>query len=64
MFATEVADNENYTLKEVLQQPDRKDFDAAMHKEVKHMFDNEVWEKVPRREMHAYYKKLKRLGVN
>eukprot|EP00957_Ditylum_brightwellii_P099665 7591989-Ditylum_brightwellii.AAC.1 len=33
----------------MLQQPDRKDFEAAMYKEVKLMFDNEVWEKVPRR---------------
>eukprot|EP00957_Ditylum_brightwellii_P128438 9795698-Ditylum_brightwellii.AAC.1 len=28
------------------------------------MFDNEVWEKVPRSEVQAYYKKLRRLGVN
>eukprot|EP00957_Ditylum_brightwellii_P178370 13585549-Ditylum_brightwellii.AAC.1 len=64
MFATEVADNENYTLKEMIQQPDIKDFEAAMYKEVKHMFHNEVWEKVPGSEMHACYKKLRRLGVN
>eukprot|EP00957_Ditylum_brightwellii_P075143 5710324-Ditylum_brightwellii.AAC.1 len=64
MFATEVSDNEKYTLKEMLQQPDRKDFETAMYKEVKHMFNNEVWEKVPRGEMQAYYKKLRRLGVN
>eukprot|EP00957_Ditylum_brightwellii_P137257 10464318-Ditylum_brightwellii.AAC.1 len=64
MFATKKADNESYTLKEMLQQLDRKDFEAAMDKEVKHMFDNEVWEKVPRSEMHAYYKKLRRMRVN
>eukprot|EP00957_Ditylum_brightwellii_P118172 9013226-Ditylum_brightwellii.AAC.1 len=64
MFAAEVADNENYTLKEMLQQPDRKDFEAAMYREVKHMFDNDAWEKVPRSEMHAYYKNLRRQGVN
>eukprot|EP00957_Ditylum_brightwellii_P056609 4291001-Ditylum_brightwellii.AAC.1 len=35
-----------------------------MHKEVKHMFDNEVWEKVPRKEMTDYYKSLKRQGID
>eukprot|EP00957_Ditylum_brightwellii_P080228 6102127-Ditylum_brightwellii.AAC.1 len=44
IFAAELS-NENYALKEMMQQPDRKDFEAAMFKEVKHMFDNEVWEK-------------------
>eukprot|EP00957_Ditylum_brightwellii_P201501 15325959-Ditylum_brightwellii.AAC.1 len=48
----------------MLQQPDRKDFEEAMHKELKHMFDNDVWEKVPRSEIHAHYKNLRRKGVN
>eukprot|EP00957_Ditylum_brightwellii_P118262 9019852-Ditylum_brightwellii.AAC.1 len=44
----------------MLQQPGRADFIKAMYKEVKHIFDNDVWEKVPRNEMHAYYKDLRR----
>eukprot|EP00957_Ditylum_brightwellii_P136953 10444293-Ditylum_brightwellii.AAC.2 len=39
-------------------------FAKAMHTEVKHMFDNEVWERVPRQEMLDYYTKLKKLGLN
>eukprot|EP00957_Ditylum_brightwellii_P130844 9980785-Ditylum_brightwellii.AAC.1 len=35
----------------MMQQPDRKEFEAAMYKEVKHMFDNKVWEKVARKDM-------------
>eukprot|EP00957_Ditylum_brightwellii_P172562 13137006-Ditylum_brightwellii.AAC.1 len=44
IFAAEVS-NENYTLKEMMQQTDRKEFEAAMYKEVKHMIDNKVWKK-------------------
>eukprot|EP00957_Ditylum_brightwellii_P151321 11522615-Ditylum_brightwellii.AAC.1 len=47
-----------------MRQPGRKDFEATMHKEVKHMFDNQVWEKVPRTEMLEYYRSLQRQGVN
>eukprot|EP00957_Ditylum_brightwellii_P007745 586003-Ditylum_brightwellii.AAC.1 len=56
--------NENYTLKEMLQQPDREDFELVMYKEVKHMFDKKVWEKVPRAEMMAYYNTIRRAGIN
>eukprot|EP00957_Ditylum_brightwellii_P125256 9548003-Ditylum_brightwellii.AAC.1 len=28
------------------------------------MFDNDIWEKVPRSEMHAHYKNLQRQGLN
>eukprot|EP00957_Ditylum_brightwellii_P051745 3924237-Ditylum_brightwellii.AAC.1 len=28
------------------------------------MFDNQVWEKVPRQEMLHYYAKLKKLGID
>eukprot|EP00957_Ditylum_brightwellii_P032362 2451316-Ditylum_brightwellii.AAC.2 len=47
----------------MLQQPDRADFIEVMYKEVKHMFDNDVREKVPRSEMHAHYKELRRQGI-
>eukprot|EP00957_Ditylum_brightwellii_P195434 14890402-Ditylum_brightwellii.AAC.1 len=48
----------------MLQHPDKDEFTRAMHTEVKHMFDNQVWEKVPRQEMLEYYAKLKKLGIN
>eukprot|EP00957_Ditylum_brightwellii_P120505 9194057-Ditylum_brightwellii.AAC.1 len=47
----------------MLQQPDRANFIEAMYKEVKHMFDNNVWKKLPRNKMHVYYKDLKRQGI-
>eukprot|EP00957_Ditylum_brightwellii_P178044 13561699-Ditylum_brightwellii.AAC.1 len=35
-----------------------------MYKEVKHMFDKKVWEKVPQSEMMKYYNTLRRSGIN
>eukprot|EP00957_Ditylum_brightwellii_P171525 13058082-Ditylum_brightwellii.AAC.1 len=63
MLATKIS-NKMYTLKEMMKQPDRVDFEKAMYKEVKHMFDNKVWEKVPQKEMIDYYKSLKRQGID
>ena len=34
--------NEIYTLKEMMKQPDRKNFEEAMHKKVQDMFDNQI----------------------
>eukprot|EP00957_Ditylum_brightwellii_P192514 14658146-Ditylum_brightwellii.AAC.1 len=48
----------------MMKQPDKDEFAKTMHTAVKHMFDNEVWEKVPRQKMLDYYAKLKKLGVN
>eukprot|EP00957_Ditylum_brightwellii_P050128 3800353-Ditylum_brightwellii.AAC.1 len=48
----------------MFQQPDKDEFAGSMHTEVKHMFDNQVWEKVPRQEMIDYYAKLKKLGID
>eukprot|EP00957_Ditylum_brightwellii_P156686 11925859-Ditylum_brightwellii.AAC.1 len=48
----------------MLQQPDRDKVKAAMVKEVQHMFDHEVWEKVPRSEMLEYYYTLRKMGID
>eukprot|EP00957_Ditylum_brightwellii_P190912 14537299-Ditylum_brightwellii.AAC.1 len=48
----------------MLQQPDREEFEQAVYKEVKHMFDKKVWEKVPQSEMMAYYNTLRRASIN
>lgn len=56
--------NEIYTLKEMMEQPDRKQFEMAMYEEVKAMFDNQIWEKVPKTSMHNYYNDLRRKGCD
>eukprot|EP00957_Ditylum_brightwellii_P175192 13337713-Ditylum_brightwellii.AAC.1 len=48
----------------MIQQPDEDEFAGAMHTDVKHMFDNQVWERVPRQEMLEYYAKLKKLEID
>eukprot|EP00957_Ditylum_brightwellii_P038654 2922078-Ditylum_brightwellii.AAC.1 len=48
----------------MMRQPDREDTEAAMHKEVKHTLDYQVWEKVPMKEMLEYYRNLQRQGVD
>ena len=54
--------NEIYTLKEMMQQPDRKHFEQAMFEEVKAMFDNTIWEKVSKESMYQYYNDLRKSG--
>ena len=49
------ADNEVYTFKEMLKQPDRDQFESAMYKEVQSMFDNNIWMKVTRTSMLRHY---------
>eukprot|EP00957_Ditylum_brightwellii_P167191 12727319-Ditylum_brightwellii.AAC.1 len=56
--------NECYMLKEMMRQPNRTDFEADMCNEVKHMFDNQVWNKVTRIEILEYYRNLQRQGVD
>eukprot|EP00957_Ditylum_brightwellii_P186892 14232091-Ditylum_brightwellii.AAC.1 len=48
----------------MLKQPDKDEFAGAMYTEVKHMLDNQVWEKVPRQEMLDYHAMLKKLGIS
>ena len=49
------ADNEVYTFKEMLKQPDKDQFEIAMYKEVQSMFDNDIWTKVTRTSMLRHY---------
>eukprot|EP00957_Ditylum_brightwellii_P209760 15363122-Ditylum_brightwellii.AAC.2 len=48
----------------MLKQPDKDKFARAIHTEVKHMFDNQIWEKAPRQEILDYYEKMKKLRIN
>lgn len=59
MYLSGKMNNEIYTLKEMLQQPNRNEFENAMYDKVKAMFQNEIWEKVSRQLMNNYYSKLR-----
>ena len=50
MYMTSQANNECYTLKEMIKQPDMNMFMEAMSKEVKSMFEEEIWRLVPNQE--------------
>ena len=49
------ANNEVYTFKEILKQPDKDQFEIAMYKEVQSMFDNDIWTKVTRTSLLRQY---------
>ena len=52
--------NEIYTLKELMQQPDNVQFEKAIYEKVKWMFNNETWIKVSKRSMFTYYDGLRK----
>ena len=55
IYLTSKANNEVYTLKEMLAQPDKMEFVKAMKQEVQSLFDEQIWKLVPRQEMTQYY---------
>lgn len=59
-----VSGNEVYTYDQMLTQDNKKEFEKAMFKEVQAMFDNKIWENIPRSEIKAYYNKLRSQGIN
>ena len=48
-------DNEVHTFKEMTKQPDRNKFETEIHKEVKSIFDNDIWTRVSRTLMLRFY---------
>ena len=56
--------NEMYTLKEMLQQPDRKHFEQAMYEEVTAMFKDSIWERVSKSSMYDYYNIMRKRGFD
>ena len=64
MLLTGKVNNESYSFREMLKEPDKGEFINAMGEEVKAMFDNEIWEKVPRKEMLEYYSDLQKKGID
>ena len=62
IFFSSQANNEVYTLKEMLLQPDKEQFFKAMEDEVQSMFDQEIWKIVSRTEMEEHYAEERRKG--
>merc|ERR1711944_286381 len=55
IYMSSKANNEVYTLKEMLMQPDKELFMEAMEKEVSSMFQHKIWKTVPKKEMLQHY---------
>ena len=64
IYMTSQVNNETYTLKEMLQQPDRDEFKEAMRVEVDSLFKEKIWEMVPRKQMKDHYAAQRRAGHN
>ena len=58
------SNNEVYTLKQMLQQPDREQFVAAMQKEVESMFSEGIWKRTSKQEMLNHYRTLKEQDID
>ena len=54
--------NEIYTLKEILQRPDRVQFEKVMYEEITAMFVNDIWTKVSKQSIFTYYDGLRKTG--
>ena len=63
VYLTSKANNEVYTLKEMLAQPDRSEFLKAMKDEVQSFFDEKIWTLVPREEMNKHYARQRAKGT-
>ena len=64
MFLPSKANNEIYTLKEMLREPDRNKFVEAIEKEVRSMFDEGILKAVSKREMRDHYDKVRVEGLD
>ena len=63
IYLTSKANNEVYTLKEMLAQPDRNEFLKAMKEEVQSLFDEKIWKLVQREEMTRHYNRQREKGI-
>ena len=62
IYLSTKSNNEVYTLKEMLRQPDKDQFVEAMRLEVKSLFAQKIWETVSKTTMYEHYKKLEKQG--
>ena len=63
-YLSSQSNNEVYTLKQMLQQPDREQFVTAMKKEVDSMFSEGIWRRVPKQEMLDHFERQKKQGLS
>ena len=56
--------NEVYNFNEMLKQSDIDQFEVTMYKEVKSMFDNDIWTKATRTSILQFYEKELKAGEN
>ena len=64
IYQSTMANNETYTMKEMMQQPDKHKFMEAMHDEVQSMFREGIWETVPKSVMRQYYRNKREAGLD
>ena len=62
IYLASQTDNEVYTLKQMMLQPDREQFVKAMETEVNSMFEESIWEMVPRSSMLEHYRQEQSKG--
>ena len=63
IYTTTKINNEVFTLKEMLEQPDRDEFVKAMQEEVESIFKEKIWKRVPRDLMEKYYEEEHQKGI-
>ena len=56
--------NEVYTLKQILQQPDRDHFIEAMREEVRSIFREKIWKQVPKQETLDHFHQQRKQGID
>ena len=64
IYLSSQSNNETYTLKEMVKQPDRDKFIEAMELEVASMFKENIWLAVPKRVMTEHYRKERASGLD
>ena len=63
IYLSSQANNETYTLKEMVREPDKDKFIEAMEDEVASMFQEKIWKAVPKRIMTDHYKAQRATGL-
>ena len=63
-YITSKSNNEVYTLKEMLKEPDRIAFLKVMKSEVTPLFAEKIWKLVPCQEMTQYYTSCRNKGTS
>ena len=62
VYITPKANNETYTINDMLKEPDKAEFLKAMTSEVASLFSEKIWALVPREEMTQHYVNQRKTG--